>query len=149
MKAVISVLVVFATILLNARLIHADFTLTTPDGRAVLLKDDGTWRYVERKKPGNDNEYMEISLIDFQLDFKNLPGRKVKVSGIAQYFADMFMLKKELMDFNPIGVDISKVNRTGRQYALTNCSNGCRVTVYGIVGDGTLLNHIIATKLEW
>jgi hypothetical protein len=24
-----------------------DFTLTTPDGRRVLLKDDGTWRYME------------------------------------------------------------------------------------------------------
>jgi hypothetical protein len=29
---------------------QADFELTRPDGRRILLKDDGTWRYVEAKE---------------------------------------------------------------------------------------------------
>ena len=27
---------------------HADFQVTGPDGRRILLKDNGTWRYIER-----------------------------------------------------------------------------------------------------
>lgn len=44
----------------------ADFEVTGPDGRRILLKDDGTWRYVEAKdkdkdtkpakKPGDEGE---------------------------------------------------------------------------------------------
>jgi hypothetical protein len=35
---------------------QADFELTGPDGRRILLKDDGTWRYVEAKDKAEDKE---------------------------------------------------------------------------------------------
>ena len=36
------------------RVVHADFELTGPDGRRVLLKDNGTWQYVEAKDNDRD-----------------------------------------------------------------------------------------------
>jgi hypothetical protein len=33
---------------------QADFNVTGPDGRRIMLKDDGTWRYVEQA--GGDND---------------------------------------------------------------------------------------------
>lgn len=35
---------------------QADFELTGPDGRRILLKDDGTWRYVDAKDKAEDKE---------------------------------------------------------------------------------------------
>src|SRR5688572_11855719 len=37
---------------------QADFEVTGPDGRQILLKDDGTWRYVgaKDKEPARDKE---------------------------------------------------------------------------------------------
>lgn len=32
-----------------ANSVQADFEVTGPDGRRILLKDDGTWRYVQEK----------------------------------------------------------------------------------------------------
>src|SRR5215510_7485921 len=34
----------------------ADFEVTGPDGRRILLKDDGTWQYVEGKKEPGDED---------------------------------------------------------------------------------------------
>ena len=33
---------------------HADFEVTGPDGRRIVLKDDGTWRYLDAKSKTND-----------------------------------------------------------------------------------------------
>lgn len=35
---------------------RADMETTTPDGRKVLLKDDGTWSYVETEKPADQEK---------------------------------------------------------------------------------------------
>jgi hypothetical protein len=35
---------------------HADFELTGPDGRRILLKDNGTWQYVEAKEKARAND---------------------------------------------------------------------------------------------
>jgi len=32
---------------------RADFELTAPDGRRILLKDDGTWQYVDKGQPAD------------------------------------------------------------------------------------------------
>lgn len=47
---------------------RADFELTGPDGRRILLKDDGTWRYVdaaenEQKKEGGPSGEAVLSLL--------------------------------------------------------------------------------------
>jgi hypothetical protein len=36
--------------------VAADFEVTGPDGRRILLKDDGTWRYVDGKDKGSSKE---------------------------------------------------------------------------------------------
>ena len=42
---------------------QGDFELTAPDGRRLLLKDDGTWRYLEAKgKERADDEIKEDEL---------------------------------------------------------------------------------------
>jgi len=35
---------------------RADFEVTGPDGRKILLKDDGTWRYVEAAAPAQKKQ---------------------------------------------------------------------------------------------
>src|SRR3977135_568603 len=35
---------------------QADFEVTGPDGRRILLKDEGTWRHVEAKKNKRTNK---------------------------------------------------------------------------------------------
>jgi hypothetical protein len=43
---------------------QGDFELTAPDGRRLLLKDNGTWRYLEAKgKEGTDNKIDEGELV--------------------------------------------------------------------------------------
>ena len=43
------VLLVTGLALALAHAAHADFEVTAPDGRRILLKDDGTWRYSDGK----------------------------------------------------------------------------------------------------
>ncbi len=43
---------VFGVLGVLAQIAHADFELTTPDGRQVVLQDDGTWHY--RQEPSKD-----------------------------------------------------------------------------------------------
>jgi hypothetical protein len=47
-----------AATLFGAPAARADFEVTGPDGRRILLKDDGTWRYVDAaaKAPKKDGE---------------------------------------------------------------------------------------------
>lgn len=49
-KAALGALVLAATCLPTA---WADFELVDGQGRRILLKDDGTWRYVEAQAPGD------------------------------------------------------------------------------------------------
>lgn len=43
--------VALALALSHASAVRADFELAAPDGRRILLKDDGTWRYAEGEAP--------------------------------------------------------------------------------------------------
>ena len=53
--SVAAVLVLVAAIALS-HAARADVELTGPDGRRVLLKDDGTWRYVDAKDKGKADD---------------------------------------------------------------------------------------------
>ena len=48
----IFVLVALATIANSTR---ADFEVTGPDGRGILLKEDGTWQYLQERRPVADS----------------------------------------------------------------------------------------------
>jgi hypothetical protein len=39
----------------------ADFEVTGPDGRRILLKDDSTWSYVEGEKPKEEEEKIVVT----------------------------------------------------------------------------------------
>jgi hypothetical protein len=40
---------------------RADVEVTAPDGRKVLLKDNGTWSYVEAEKPATEQEKIVVT----------------------------------------------------------------------------------------
>ncbi len=47
--------IVAATALLAWNTAAADFELTDPQGRRILLKEDGTWQFLEPTKPGTQD----------------------------------------------------------------------------------------------
>jgi len=50
----LSVVFFFVAGIMVANLARADFELTGPDGRRIMLKDDGTWQYLQEKVKAPD-----------------------------------------------------------------------------------------------
>lgn len=121
---------------------------TLKDGRKVLLKDNGTWSFVESSTEKPKASYRNISLIDLKLDITSLTGEKIKVKGVAQLVGEMLMLKSEMMDMNPIFLDFKQLPRDERKFILTSCSIGCKLTAYGVVGSVMFQHGVIITKIE-
>ncbi|MBW8018040.1 MAG: hypothetical protein FVQ82_17870 [Planctomycetes bacterium] len=93
--------------------------------------------------------YRMIDLLDLKIDYYKLLSEKIIVSGFGQMFGELFILKNDMMDLNPLWVDINNVDREGRRYAISKCSLGCKITVFGIVKESDFGKGILATKLEW
>lgn len=49
-------------LLLAAQLVSADVTITIPDGRKVLLRDNGTWSVVADGKDSGDRTYARLTV---------------------------------------------------------------------------------------
>jgi len=86
---------------------------------------------------------------NLKLDIASLSGKKVKVAALGQYFGQMFLLKKDMMDMSPIFVEIKNIPREQMKYIIQNCNTGAEVIVSGIVGEVTFQQGIIAEKVEW
>ena len=69
---------------------------------------------------------------DFLVDAKELAGKKVSVEGVAQAFAGMILLKKELIGTDFATVQTDKVSRPQRKALIEKCGAGCDVVVRGI-----------------
>jgi len=138
----ILVLLIFSPVL-------ADEVVTLKNGKKALLKDNGTWSYVKPSAKKSSGQYSSISLIDLKLDINSMSGKKIMTSGTGQFFADMFMLKQEMMDMNPLMVNVEGLSRDERKYIMTKCSSGCRVKVQGKVGEVMFQKGIIAEKIMW
>lgn len=50
------------SLLLTAQLAIADVTITIPDGRKVLLRDNGTWSVVEEKQDSENRRYASLTV---------------------------------------------------------------------------------------
>lgn len=93
-----------------------------------------------------------MDIDSLKVDIGSLQGQKIGVKGIGQYIMDVFMLKKDVMDTNPILVDISQLKRRQRLEIIQKCSNiipGCNVTVFGTVVEVNYKNGILAEKIVW
>jgi hypothetical protein len=129
----------------------AEYKLQTPDGKTVLLKDDGTWEQVPSETK-NATDYQLMDIVDFIVDNAKLAGTKVKISGMGKYFGGSFTLRRETMDLNMITVDIKSLPRDQMKTIIANSDYWRKVIVYGTVGkviEASSENGIIAEKVEW
>ena len=128
----------------------ADLKLTTPDGRSVLLKENGTWEFVNSTQQNTTTgSYQRMDLDDLKIDIESLMGKKIQVKAIGQLFGEMFFIKKDMMDMSPITVDIKNLPREQKKYVIQNCGTGAEITVYGTVSKVMFQNGLIAEKIEW
>lgn len=142
-------LVIFS--LFVATSVMADMTLKIPDGRVVLLKDNGTWEFVtdSSNQSSSAGGYQTIDIDDLRVDFEMLKGKKVKVTAMANYFADTLMISRGDDDMSTVTVDMKNVSREQRKYVIQNFSEAKKLTVYGTVGVVDFVDCLIADKIEW
>jgi hypothetical protein len=112
----------------------AEQTATLPNGRKVLLKDDGTYKILDEKKEPQSG-VATIKMSDLKVDIKELYGKSVRVAGQGHYFSEHLMLGDADLPFDgsPIFVTIDKLPRDMRKWIVSNCSQPCSVTVEGVV----------------
>lgn len=120
----------------------AEETATLNDGRKVLLKDDGTYEYVDQdKKETKSGAYSEIKMADLKVDIKEMTGTKVRVRGKGSYFGEMLMLgdPEQPFDTSPIFIKIDDLPRDTRKWIISNCGQGCRLVVEGDIVENLVL----------
>ena len=128
---------------LSLGLALADETVTLKDGRKAILKDDGTYKYLDDEKGNQENDYPDIKMSDLKVDLKEMAGKRIRVRGKATYFSGMLMLGDPQQDFDisPIFVKIDDLPRDARKWIVSNCAPRCNLTVEGVVkSDLMLLN---------
>jgi len=125
--------------------VQGDMKLKTPDGKAVLLMENMTWKYINTKQ-SHPNKYIAIDLDDITMDGESFNGKRVKTTGLGKYVANMFTLSRGMMDTNIVMVNIKNLPRNLKKEILNKCNMfGCQVTVYGKIKRGEL----IAEKVTW
>lgn len=75
-----------------------------------------------------------MSVEDLKLDYTDLLGKCVEVSGTVIQAGDIAMLMQSMMDTNPFYLDTSTLSRDERKILL-NCPTGCQLTVTGTVQE--------------
>jgi hypothetical protein len=110
---------------------------------SVSFDEDGT--YYSCFKHG----YRQLTLMDFILDYGDLKGSRVAVSGIGTYFLDALFLGKAVQDGSSIAVDFSGLLRDQRKAIMTRCEEGCNLTVYGVANDVYLKRGIVADTIQF
>ena len=53
----------FICMALSLGLALADETVTLKDGRKAILKDDGTYKYLDDEKGNQENDYPDINIL--------------------------------------------------------------------------------------
>ncbi|OQB44651.1 MAG: Bacterial SH3 domain protein [bacterium ADurb.Bin157] len=125
------------------------------DDNAVFCKyHGGFWeeklvKFIVSDDLESSSDYISMDIDDLKLDIASLSGKKVKVAALGQYFGQMFLLKKDMMDMSPIFVEIKNIPREQMKYIIQNCNTGAEVIVSGIVGEVSFQQGIIAEKVEW
>jgi hypothetical protein len=113
----------------------AEETVETTDGRKIILRDDGTFKVLEKKMVSSSSGGT-ISLNDLKLDIAQMTGKPVSVRGNLSIVGDLAMLgtEGELFDSTPVNVDLKKLPREQRKAILEDCSKGCTANITGKVG---------------
>lgn len=60
--------------------VQADMELPAPDGRKVLLKDDGTWRYIEAKDASPIGKDTKVAQANLQLEDRTPFGPNCRIT---------------------------------------------------------------------
>jgi hypothetical protein len=129
---------------------RADQTATLPDGRTVLLRDNGTWQ-IQPKAEAPAGTYKSMRMAELKVDLKELVGRKVSVAAVGYYLTDQLIIGDPTADYdmNGINVKIDDLPRDVRLWIITKCADRCRVTVEGEVSTGGLFGPgIIAHSVK-
>ncbi|HEY0841465.1 hypothetical protein [Methylotenera sp.] len=88
-----------------------------------------------------------LAFNDLYVDYNNMVGKKVQVSGQFLPYGDLGMLSQSEISTTVIYVDNKQLSREGRKLLLDRCSSGCKVVFEGIVGDVQFQKGITATDL--
>ena len=118
----------------------ADMEVKDPSGRRVLLKADGTWKYLDEKVPAKPNEVAQLQLLrqtedpngcTFHFEFENtLP---YEVQSLVPYFtvqrANGVAYSSQGLGFGPVRPG-DKVQRSLR-FAGIACGDVAKVQVVG------------------
>ena len=118
---------------------NADQTATLPDGRSVLLRDNGTYQILP-KAVTPAGTYKSMRMADLKVDIKELVGKNVSVAAVGYYLNDQMIIGDPSADFdmNGLAVKIDDLPRDVRLWIITKCADRCRVTVEGEVSTGGL-----------
>lgn len=144
----------WAAIALTSSLALAEETAKLPDGRSVLLKDDGTYRILSKQvaAPAADGRtYRTIDMPDLKVDLKQIIGQNIRVEAIASVIGDILILRDPAIEFdaNGIMVDVKELPRETRRWIVSSCSEQCRVTVEGeVIANAGLGPGILARNLK-
>ncbi|PSJ59720.1 hypothetical protein [Pseudaminobacter soli (ex Li et al. 2025)] len=133
MKRISALCTVSFILLSNA---WADEVAETKDGRQIILHDDGTYKFLddEQKVAG---QYKQISIANLKLDIESMHGQAIETAAKVTSVGAMVMLSdpKQMYDPNPVTTDSAKLSGSDRQYVLTKCNLGCKVTVRGVIKE--------------
>ena len=128
----------------------ADEIVTLGNGKQAILKDNGTWSHIPPPENETTGTYKAIKLDNLKLDINSLNGQQIQTKALAVMYDFMLALKDDVMDENPLSVNINSLSQTEMEFLRTKCNNDCTLTVYGRIGD---LMHdekgIIADKIAW
>ncbi|GEM_PF-3547335 len=92
-----------------------------------------------------------IDIDDFKVGGSSLQGRKVGIEGLGQYIMNVFYLRKNSNDANPLVVDISEIPESQKHEVLKKCGNiqmGCNLIVYGLVDDNRIDASLLSIRSE-
>lgn len=132
-----------------------DLSSDADDDNAVFCRyHGGFWKekvvkFIVSDDAENSVKYQSMDIDDLKLDFDSLVGQKVKVAALGQYFSNMLIIKRDMMDTNPMVVEVKNIPREQMKYLLQNCNTGAEVIVSGTVGEFSFQKGIIADKVEW
>jgi hypothetical protein len=93
-------------------------------------------------------EMKAVAVSDLILDYRGLVGQKMSVRGFFMAIGDLSFLYEKAGSMTFVTVDSSNLSRDDRKRLLTTCSNGCPVTIEGIVKDINYQKGIIARELR-
>jgi hypothetical protein len=132
-----------------------DLSSDAADDNAVFCRyHGGFWKekvvkFIVSDDAANSGKYQSMDIDDLKLDLDSLLGQKVKVAALGQYFSNSLIIKRDMMDTNPMFVEVKNIPREQMKYLIQNCNTGAEIIVSGTVGEVSFQKGIVADKIEW